>query len=310
MMRTLLIMLVLSASMLAQQTMKLPSPCESTRQVLSPTGNRLVVQCKDGSVHLLDLPSGRELRNESPPSRVSTHEFSRDGRWLGLGLANGTVEIWPTSENASVIRWKAGDRAVELLKFAPDKQILLVGNVSEPDEVWDFSKTPTRLATLSSDFGSFTSAAFSPDGKMLATTGGDTVVRFFETAHWKQLRENRDLALEPFAIQFTNDGKQVVIGGADGQLTLLDPATAKTLRKLPEERDPVDQLQFVNENRVVAVYIDVDGHKPPHLKLWNLDTGTSTPIQMDPTVTGGGIANGKVWMVKASSSAIELSSGN
>ncbi|HET9698644.1 MAG TPA: hypothetical protein VFP40_17365 [Terriglobales bacterium] len=307
-MRTLTIVLLLTGAAFAQ-SMKFAAPCDSSKQVLSPAGDHLAVQCKNGSVHLLQLPGGRELRSETPNTRVATHEFSPDGRWLGLGFNDGTVEVWSATTDAEPVRWSAGKKPVELLKFSPDRQLVLVGNTLDANEVWEFSGAPVKLATLSSDFGSFTSAAFSSDGKTMATTGADTVVRFFDTTTWKQIRENRDLTLEPFAVQFTRDGKQLVIGGADGQLSVLDAATAKTLRKLPAETDPIDQIQVVNANQVVAIYTDLDGRKPPHLKLWDLIAGSSTPIQIEPTVTGGGIAAGKIWLVKANTQEIELSTG-
>ncbi len=309
-MKSLALTLALAATAFAQQSMKIAAPCESTKQVLSPAGNRLVVQCKDRSVHLLELPSGREIRSESPSIEVTTHEFSPDGRWLGLGFDDGSVEIWSSTADATPIRWNSGKRAVQLMRFGPDRQVLLGGNVSDVNEVWDFTGSPTRRATLKSDFSDFTSAAFSPDGKWLVTTGGDTVVRFFDTATWKQVRENRDLTLEPFAVQFTGNGKQVVVAGADGRLTLIDPDTGKAMRKLPAEDDYIQEIHVVNANQVVAVYMDLDGRKPPHLKLWDLNANTGTPIQIDPGATGGGIADGKVWMMKAGAREIELSSGN
>lgn len=308
-MKALSVFLLLTAAAFAQQSIKITAPCESTKQLLSPAGNRLVVQCKDRSIHLLELPGGRELRSESPSSEASTHEFSADGRWLGLGFNDGTVEVWPATSDSSPLRWSSGNRAVQLMKFGPDRQVLLGGNVSDGNEVWEFSASPARRATLKSDFDNFTSAAFSSDGKLLVTTGADTVVRFFDTTTWKQIRENRDLILEPFAVEFTENGKQVVVAGADGQLTILDPATAKTIRKLPAEDDPIQEIHVVNASQLVAVYIDVDGRKPPHLKLWDLKANSSRPIQLDPGVTGGGIADGRLWTMKASTREIELSSG-
>jgi WD40 repeat protein len=305
-MRRLLIAVLVLVASVSAQTINVPLPCESTSQDISPTGKHVAVHCKDHSLRVLDLPGGREIAKTDTHDRVSTTSFSPDGHFLGIGTSIGDIQILALSAAATPKRWHTIDRPVDVLKFILGTELLIIGPLDRPGQVWNFSATPTKKATLETDFAGLTSAAASPDGKLLVTTGGDTVVRFFDIATWKQVHQYRDLTLEPFAATFTTDGKFAIVGGADGQLTLLDPATGKVAKRLPVQPDPIQELQIIDANQLAVLYFDADGYKPPHLQIWNIQTGDSKPVAMSGNVTGGGVVSGRMWFAMANAKSLEL----
>ena len=91
---------------------------------------------------------------------------------------------------------------------------------------------------------------------MFATADGDTSVRIYDR-NGKLKATYSDLLLEPFAISFMPDGKQVVIGGADCTLTILDASDAHVVRRLPKQPDPIFAVAALPDGvSLLSVHID------------------------------------------------------
>ena len=282
-------------------------PCESPQQMISPTGDQVALRCKDHTVRLVNVSSGATQHTFGTEPPINQYNYSHDGRWFAVGFWDGTVEVVPTSGTADSKRWQSDSRRIETLEFFPDSSGIVVGPLDRPGQIWNLRGTPKQIATLHSDFGGLGACTFSPDGKLLLTADGDTVVRFYDTAAWKMLHEYRGLTLETFAVAFTADGKRAVIGGPDDHITVLDSATGAELQKLSKDPDVVQQLlPFGNEGETVILYTDSDGRKPPHQSVWNVNTAKSVPLTAERPLTGGGIVKDKLWVCSANGKVLDI----
>jgi WD40 repeat protein len=182
-----------------------------------------------------------------------------------------------------------------------------VAGLDRPGQIWDLRGTPKQLATLHSDFAGLLACNFSPDGKLLVTADGDTAIRFYDTSTWKMLHEYRGVTLETFAVAFTIDGKRVLIGGPDDTVTVLDSATGAELQKLPKDPDVIGQISpFGSDGQAAILYFDVDGKRPEHQLIWNVNTGKAVPLTSERPLTGGGIVGGKLWLSSANGKVLEI----
>lgn len=284
-------------------------PCESRYQTLSPTGTQVAVQCRDRSVHVVEVPEGTEQRVFTAEQRPNTYVFSRDGGWFAVGLEDGTVEVVPTRGSGQSTHWKAGPRRIDALYFFPDAKAIVVGAVDHTVQVWAITGAPELRATLAFDFGGLTACDVSPDGKLLVTAGGDTVIRWYDTATWQKTGEYRGFLLETFALTFTPDGKHVLAGGADARITELDTATAKEVRQLPAEAGSyiVEIDMLGDRQRAATLYLDGSGEKPPHGLVWDLTTAQAVPVKADKPITCGGIVGGRLWVCSADGKTLTMS---
>jgi WD40 repeat protein len=164
------------------------------------------------------------------------------------------------------------------------------------------------MATLPFEFGGLNACAASPDGKTLVTAGDDTILRWYDTATWKKTLENRSFLLETFALAFTPDGKQVLAGGADGRITVLDAATAQPVRQLPPENGSyVVEIDLLNNAQTAAaMYLDDAGGKPPHGRLWNLVGADSVALSSEASPSCCNVVEGKLWVCGAEGSALKI----
>jgi WD40 repeat protein len=152
-----------------------------------------------------------------------------------------------------------------------------------------------------------TACSFSPDGKLLVTADGDTVIRFYDTSTWKMVNEYRGLTLETFAVAFTTDGKRALIGGVDEHITVLDPATGAELHKLAKDADVVELIRtFGTDGQAMINYFDVDGTKPDHRSIWNVNTAQSVPLTADHPLIGSGIVGGKLWVSSSNGKVLNI----
>lgn len=284
-------------------------PCDSRYQTLSPTGTQLALQCKDRSLHLVDIPEGRDQRVFPADRHASSYVYSWDGTWLAAGFEDGTVEVVPSRGPGPSKRWNAGTRRVDTLYFFPDGNTLVVGPVDDPAQVWEITDQPSLRATLPFAFGGMNACAVSPEGKLLVTAGDDTVIRWYDTATWKKTREYRGFLLETFALVFTPDGKHVLAGGADSRISVLDAATAKQMHQLPAELGSyIVEIDSVGDaKRVVTVYLDDAGEKPPHELVWDLATAKSVALKSEPPPTCGRVIGGKLWVCSADGKTLTMS---
>ena len=285
------------AAVAAQPVARLQLPCESPYQVLSPAGTQVAVQCKDHSLHLVAIRSGREDKVFPGEQPANTFVYSPDGRWLALGYADGRVEITPSGNAGAAKTFKTGSRRVDMLYFFPDGKMLFVAPVDSPGQVWALGESPVQVATWPVDFGGVTAAAVTPDGKLLVTAGDDTVVRWYDTASWQKTREFREFLLEPFALAFTEDGKQVLAGGADSRVTVFDASTAKQIAQLPPEAGwYISEIRMLDHDRALTVYFDNAGEKPPQALIWSLASAKSEAVKTVVPPTCGGPVAGKLWL--------------
>src|SRR5262245_47194009 len=111
-----------------------------------------------------------------------------------------------------------------LLTVAPGKQ----PNLPAPPSL----RLGTEHKVIALHPGGACGLAFSPDGKLLASMGSDTIIRLTDPATGKEVRRCTGHSKFLRSGRFSPDGKLLATGGDDPQVHLYDPATGKEVRRL------------------------------------------------------------------------------
>ena len=205
--------------------------------------------------------------------------FSPDDRLLAGQDAAGVCYTWSALNGAAVGVFGAPSQAVEKPVFAFASETVLWTGSSGATAAWDVGCKWSMERQIGASVGKSPFAdrvyalAFSPDGKMLATGGGEPS-REGEIRLWNVetgaavceiLRAHSDTV---FALEFSPDGRALASGGADKMARLLDPADGKVIRTMEGHTGHVLSVNWSPDGRQLAT-----AGADNVAKVWDVATG-------------------------------------
>jgi len=199
---------------------------------LTPDGTQIIVTTFDSQVRFVDISTGREARRlKISDDNLSSLQlgFSADGHLLAAGIDDKHFRFFDvTAKSGKELATTTKEFAQ--IKFSPDGRLLALSE-NYTVRIWEVA-TLRELATLkipnSGAFGEQGDAfaAFSYDGKKIATGGYDTETIIWDTASGQQLSKMTGRTNMAYNVKFSADGTQLSAGGR----TRWDLRTGRGLR--------------------------------------------------------------------------------
>jgi WD40 repeat protein len=199
----------------------------------SPKGNMLVSGSHDPVLRIwkfedLTPELWAVLANEDAPARgISSLAFSNSGKFLVAGshLGKETLRVWDAAGQfldekpppATLARLVACSPTEPILAFAGDEADIHLWKIGgeKYEKLHKLSGHPGKALTPL-----VKALAFSPDGKLLASSGQDKRVRLWDVAKGELVREWH-FNNEARALAFSSDGRHLAIGNSDGTVYVL-----------------------------------------------------------------------------------------
>ncbi len=168
---------------------------------------------------------------------------------LACGSNDGRVRLYDITTWKEVGVLMAGDAdAIRDVAFSPcGTWLVAAGDSSRTAQVWEVA-TRKEVAVLTGHTDAVYCAAFSPDGKVLATGSDDGTVRLWNTADWTPLGTLRH-GVKVHGVAFTPDGIRLACGCADNTVRLWDVARRREVAELRGHTDYVHSLAFRPDGR-------------------------------------------------------------
>jgi WD40 repeat protein len=130
------------------------------------------------------------------------------------------------------------------IAYRADGKLLALGNDDGSITLWDVAAGRAQETVHSAHSGAVQSLAFSPDGKVLASTG-DADVKLREVPSGRPIRTLSGHTGAANAVAFSPDGRLLASGAIDKTIRLWDAATGHEVGKpLIRHTDAVFDVAF------------------------------------------------------------------
>ncbi|HEX5269734.1 MAG TPA: protein kinase [Gemmataceae bacterium] len=271
---------------------------------LAPDGKAVAVGTTLGTVRLIDVATGRDLRViEVEPGRPVFVRFLGDSGTLLAFSGEGTAQVWQTAtgQRRETLRRPKGEDYNDLGP-SPDGALWVTrgGPARNVLHVWD-SRQGTQWRTLTGPGATAVAFAFAPGRKTgaVGTFAGQLV--FWDVAGGRPFPMLRDHNGRVTCLTYSPDGRHLVTGGADGVIHVWDAATHRPLLRLKGHTGEITFLTFSPDGKALA-----SGGTDGTARRWDLATlpeGRPGPQAPPPQLT----LEGRVLLQPALPSALACS---
>jgi WD40 repeat protein len=225
---------------------------------LSPDATRLAVGCGN-EVVLYDAtttPPTVLARASEHSDPVQSMAWSPDGKQLVTGAFRRVVVWTPELKKEREITEGLTDR-VTTLRFFPDgKQFVIAdGRVAEAGTL-RLADPATGAITASwpAHADTIFDVAVSSDGKLLATAGGDRLVKIWDASTQKEIAKLEGHVSQVLTLAFDEKATQLVSGGMDQEIKVWDVKTREKINALGTQTAPITGLAWASAaSGVVAI---------------------------------------------------------
>jgi WD40 repeat protein len=249
------------------------------------TGKTLATASHDRTVRLWDAATAKEMRTfRGHYAEARSVAFSPDGTKLASAGGDWKAYMWDV-ESGKKLRDLECERELDCVVFSPDGKSLLGGGFVEGN-IWDVATGKGRTP-FPFQASAMYSAAWSSDGKILASAGGYHGVQVRDPANGKTLQsfdpldhrppdENRLVFVigggdgKPWAnaVALHPTGTILAAGASDGWIILWDIATGKLRKEWPAHDGEVSSVAFSPDGRMLA-----SGGRDGLVCLWEVASG-------------------------------------
>jgi WD40 repeat protein len=208
--------------------------------------------------------------------------FSPDGRWLVSGGMDKTVRVWKTSDGKEVRTLADHRDEVYIVAVSPDGRLIASGGGDmirsgrlEGDtaiRLWD--RETGELHLKIQNRGDVFGAAFTPDGRELASTGADPAVRFWDVATGQMVRTfqwQQEAGGVGLWLSVSPDGKNVAIANSDGIARVWDYTNGALLWKLTGSKEHALTSGLFSDNGKLLMTTSIGD---PEIIVWDMAKGS------------------------------------
>lgn len=224
-----------------------------------------------GQIKLWDIATGKMRTIAESIALISSIALSPDGKTLAAGVRNGTVILFDVLTGAELRTLFGQVDSVESVAFSLDGKMLATGGLDHTIHLWDFVSGRLIRVLSGATTGASGTIAFSPDGRLLASTiNRNSAVKLWDVVSGQEQKTLFAPVDFISSVTFSPDGKILASAGQyeDRTVKLWDVSTGQVLQSLPHASATLT-VEFSPDGKTLAS----GGSKEGNIKLWDVVTG-------------------------------------
>ncbi len=215
-----------------------PIDCRSDirSMTFSPGGRRLEIVGVDGNVRLWDVSERRFVLDAFDQlKRVYSLAYTHDSKALVTGSDDGRIRFWDATTGRELPLSIRQAGTIATIMFAPNDGAMLTATYDGNLQLWN-PKTASQIAQCA--VPSYMAAAFSTDGRWLATGSNDGSARIWDASNLRLLRELKHTSAVS-AVAFSPLNHNLLTGSADKIAQLWDVDRGESFGPIAYHPQPV-----------------------------------------------------------------------
>ncbi len=228
-------------------------PATAETLIFSPDGNHLLT-LDNGDNVLWNLRSAKAVKRlgDEPASSIEWATFSNQGNKL-LIRDDDTAWVMDAEDGRTLYEIKDDDLdAIDAAAYSPSGRQILV-TPSSGAEAWIFDSTTGKAAfRLKGHTESVNSAAYSPDGKWIATASDDKTIIVWNATNSKRIWRSKVQEAAFSSVEFSQDGKRLLTLDEDDTIATWDAGSRRLLQIKNEEESLKDVSFTASARQIVA----------------------------------------------------------
>jgi WD40 repeat protein/transcriptional regulator with XRE-family HTH domain len=247
-----------------------PVVSSGTALAYSPDGTRLAAAYSDPIARVWDLTRGEQLLSlVGHTDSVNFITYNSDGTRMATASDDRTAIIWDAKTGKEVRTFSGHTYPVLGVAFSPDGSQIATASADWTARVWDVETGEVIFTFNYPDW--VTSVVFSPDGKIIAATGG--IPEAAKTIFWDAFTGKELFSATGHTdiigqIVFSPDGSRLATASRDGSAKVWDAISGEALVTLLGHDGTVFSVAFSPDGKTIAT-----ASADKTAKLWDPLTG-------------------------------------
>jgi WD40 repeat protein len=223
----------------------------------------LATASSDQTVKLWSFPEGQLLHTlQDRKKTVAEVQISADGRWVAAASYGGRAVVW-TPDGQPVVGIKARKKNLATLALSPDGQTLAVGGLGDAVQLWSLP-AGEPVGTLSGHATAVSLLNYIDAGRTLVSLGYEGVIKFWDTATWREQRSLPVPAPSLRGLAFSAD-ESIVALSLESKVQLRSADDWALQAELPVGTKVVSALAFSPDGRWFAA-----GAADRQVRVWEI----------------------------------------